>query len=99
MTETTCVIDPADALGTREPLITEGTESTERTERADAGELLEAAEGWQVLALATRGALLSGPELAAAELLPVDVALDLLFPDLDDASRHEALWALDQTGA
>jgi hypothetical protein len=95
MTETTWVIDPTDVLGTRESLATEGTESTER---ADAGELLEAAEGWQALALATRGALLSGPELAAAELLPVDIALDLLFPDLDDASRHEALWALDQTG-
>jgi hypothetical protein len=92
MTETTCVIDPADVLGTRESLVTEGTE------RADAGELLEAAEGWQALALATRGVLLTGPELAAAELLPVDIALDLLFPDLDDASRHEALWALDRTG-
>jgi hypothetical protein len=92
MTETTCVIDPTDVLGTRESLVTEGTE------RADADELLEAAEGWQALALATRGALLSGPELAAAELLPVDIALDLLFPDLDDASRHEALWALDRTG-
>jgi hypothetical protein len=92
MTETTCVIDPADVLGTRESLVTEGTE------RADAGQLLEAAEGWQALALATRGVLLTGPELAAAELLPVDIALDLLFPDLDDASRHEALWALDRTG-
>ena len=95
MTETTCVIDPADVLGSRESLVTEGTESPER---ADVGELLVAAEGWQALALATRGVLLTGPELAAAELLPVEVALDLLFPDLDDASRQEALWALDRTG-
>ena len=48
------------------------------------------------MALATRGAPLTGAELAAAELLPPDVALDLLFPDLDDAARHEALWALDR---
>jgi hypothetical protein len=98
MTETTCVIDPADVLDTREPLVAERTARTESGERADARGLLEAAEGWQALALATRGALLSDPELAAAELLPIDVALDLLFPDLDDASRHEALWALDRTG-
>ena len=52
-------------------------------------------DGWQALAVASLGRVLSGPELAAVEHLPVDVSLDLLFPDLDDAARHEALWALD----
>jgi hypothetical protein len=52
-------------------------------------------DGWQALAVASLGRELSGPELAAVEHLPVDVSLDLLFPDLDDAARHEALWALD----
>jgi hypothetical protein len=93
MTETTCVIDPADALHAREPLV---TERTEHPQPADAGELVEAAEGWQALALATRGARLTAPELAAAEMLPPDAALDLLFPGLDDAARAEALWALDR---
>jgi hypothetical protein len=90
MTDTTCVIDPIDTLDTRVPSV------AEQLEGADAEALLEAAEGWQALALASRGALLTGPELAAAEVLPVDIALDLLFPDLDDAARHEAMWALDR---
>jgi hypothetical protein len=51
-------------------------------------------EGWQALAAASLGRLLSDAELAAVEHLPVDIALDLLFPDLDDASRHEALSTL-----
>jgi hypothetical protein len=51
--------------------------------------------GWQALAAASLGRLLSDAELAAVEHLPVDIALDLLFPDLDDASRHEALSTLD----
>ena len=51
--------------------------------------------GWQALAAASLGRLLSETELAAVEHLPVDIALDLLFPDLDDASRHEALSTLD----
>jgi hypothetical protein len=54
-------------------------------------------EGWQALAAASLGRLLTGPELAAVERLPVDISLDLLFPHLGDAARHEALWALDDT--
>jgi hypothetical protein len=51
-------------------------------------------EGWQALAVASLGRLLSDAELAAVERLPVGIALDLLFPDLADAARHEAMWAL-----
>ncbi len=51
-------------------------------------------DGWQALATASLGRLLSDAELAAVEHLPVDIALDLLFPDLDDAARHEALSTL-----
>jgi hypothetical protein len=50
--------------------------------------------GWQALAAASLGRLLSDAELAAAQHLPVAIALDLLFPDLDDAARHEALSTL-----
>jgi hypothetical protein len=50
--------------------------------------------GWQALAAASLGRLLSDAELAAVENLPVDIALDLLFPDLDDAARHEAMSTL-----
>jgi hypothetical protein len=50
--------------------------------------------GWQALAAASLGRLLSDAELAAVEHLPVDIALDLLFPDLDDAARHEAMSTL-----
>lgn len=50
--------------------------------------------GWQALAAASLGRLLSETELAAVEHLPVDIALDLLFPHLDDPSRHEALSTL-----
>jgi len=89
MTETTCVIDPVEALDIRAPLVTERPNGAARDQLADA-------EGWQALALAERGAPLTGAELAAADLLPVVVALDLLFPHLDDAARHEALWALDR---
>ena len=51
-------------------------------------------EGWQALAAASFGRLLTDTELAAVERLPVEIALDLLFPELTDAARHEALWAL-----
>jgi hypothetical protein len=51
-------------------------------------------EGWQALAAATLGRLLTNTELAAVERLPTELALDLLFPDLPDAARHEALCAL-----
>jgi hypothetical protein len=53
-------------------------------------------EGWQALAVASLGRLLSDPELAAVERLPVAIGLDLLFPDLGDAARHEALSTLDE---
>jgi hypothetical protein len=52
-------------------------------------------EGWQALASASLGRLLTDTELAAVERLPTELALDLLFPDLPDAARHEVLWALD----
>jgi hypothetical protein len=51
-------------------------------------------DGWQALAAASLGRLLSDVELAAVEHLPVDIALDLLFPGLDDPARHEALSTL-----
>jgi hypothetical protein len=50
--------------------------------------------GWQALAAASLGRLLSDAELAAVEHLPVDIALDLLFPELDDPARHEAMSTL-----
>jgi len=50
--------------------------------------------GWQALAAASLGRLLSDAELTAVEHLPVDIALDLLFPDLDDAARQEAMSTL-----
>jgi hypothetical protein len=55
---------------------------------------LDELEGWQALAVASLGRLLTDAELAAVERLPTELALDLLFPDLPDAARHEALWAL-----
>jgi hypothetical protein len=51
-------------------------------------------EGWQALASVSLGRLLSDTELAAVERLPTELALDLLFPDLPDPARQEALWAL-----
>jgi hypothetical protein len=51
-------------------------------------------DGWQALAAASLGRLLSDVELAAVEHLPADIALDLLFPGLDDPARHEALSTL-----
>lgn len=51
-------------------------------------------EGWQALAAASLGRLLGDAELAAVEHLPVDIALDLLFPDLSDPARHEAMSTL-----
>lgn len=50
-------------------------------------------EGWQALAAASLGRLLTDTELAAVEHLPTELALDLLFPGLGDAARHEALSA------
>lgn len=52
------------------------------------------AEGWQALAHATLGRPLNRAELAAVESLAPAHALDLLFPDLPDPARQEALWAL-----
>ena len=96
MTETTCLINSAGVCDSAIAL----EQTPERlpaapTGDAPTGERVETAEGWQALALAVHGAPLTGTELAAAELLPTEVALDLLFPDLDDAARHEAIWALD----
>jgi hypothetical protein len=51
-------------------------------------------EGWQALAHATLGRPLNRAELAAVESLAPAHALDLLFPDLPDPARQEALWAL-----
>jgi hypothetical protein len=52
-------------------------------------------DGWQALAVASLGRLLTRTELAALAHLPVGIGLDLLFPDLGDAARHEALCMLD----
>jgi hypothetical protein len=86
MTETTCRPDPAPIA----PPPAATPPATDERARS-----IEAVEGWQALALAVLDRELTGPELAAAERLPADIALDLLFPDLDDVARHEALWALD----
>ena len=51
----------------------------------------EVLDGWQLLAMAELGRRLTAAELAACEQLPVDLALDLLFPGLGDAARHEAM--------
>jgi hypothetical protein len=51
----------------------------------------EVLDGWQLLAMAELGRRLTAAELAACEQLPVDLALDLLFPGLRDAARHEAM--------
>ena len=86
MTETTCRPDPAPIA----PPAAATPPATDEPARS-----IEAVEGWQALALAVLDRELTGPELAAAERLPADIALDLLFPDLGDAARHEALWALE----
>jgi hypothetical protein len=94
MSEATCVTPtPSPATGVTDPGGPSEVPDAVRTED------LGAAEGWQALALAVLDRELTGPEVAAAERLPVDVALDLFFPDLDDAARHEALWALDRPPA
>jgi hypothetical protein len=51
----------------------------------------EVLDGWQLLATAELGRRLTAAELAACEQLSVDLALDLLFPGLGDAARHEAM--------
>ena len=63
-------------------------------DRGGAGSEADDHEGWQALAMAERGRPLNAAELAAVRHLPADIALDLLFPDLSDPARHEALWAL-----
>ena len=95
--ETTCVTEPTATSRTAGPTGAPANEATRPV--ADRAPALEAAEGWQALALAVHDRELTGPEMAAVERLPADVALDLLFPDLDDAQRHEALWALDRPPA
>lgn len=108
MTETSCLSAPTtttDPAATRaaavEPGATSATSATGTTGTAEIERTraLEASEGWQALALAVLDRELTEPELAATERLPVETALDLLFPDLDDAARHEALWALDRPPA
>lgn len=54
----------------------------------------DAAEGWDALALAELGRPLTATEHALTRSLPVEDALDRLFPRQSDAARHEALWAL-----
>lgn len=51
-------------------------------------------DGWQVLAAASLGRLLTDAEMDEVRRMPAKQALDLLFPHLTDAARHEALWAL-----
>jgi hypothetical protein len=55
---------------------------------------IDAHEGWQALAAASLGRLLTDIELAAVEHLPTELALELLFPALGDSARHEALSTL-----
>jgi hypothetical protein len=55
---------------------------------------LDLHEGWQALALASLGRVLTATELAVVARVPAELALDLWFSDLDDAARHEALSAL-----
>ncbi|HEX6418506.1 MAG TPA: hypothetical protein VFZ77_08410 [Acidimicrobiales bacterium] len=55
---------------------------------------VHAAAGWQALALAELGRPLTEAEAAATARLAPEHVLDLLFPALSDAARHEALWAL-----
>ncbi len=52
------------------------------------------AEGWQALALAELGRPLTEAEVAATERLAAEHVVDLLFPGLSDAARHEVLSAL-----
>jgi hypothetical protein len=82
MTTATCTTDTLPA-----------TASTEPTGVSAEAEV-EEAEGWQALAHALLGRPLTRAELAAVETLAPAHALDLLFPDLLDAARQEALWAL-----
>lgn len=71
-----------------------GPDAASAPVRVDADQLLDEYNGWQALAVASLGRLLTDTELAAAEHLPVGIAVDLFFPHLDDASRHEALSTL-----
>jgi hypothetical protein len=55
---------------------------------------VDEAGGWQALALAELRRPLTPAESVLTRTLPVEDALDRLFPRLSDAARHEALWAL-----
>ena len=55
---------------------------------------IDDADGWDALALAELRRPLTDAEHALARTLPVEEALDRLFPALSDEARHEALWAL-----
>jgi hypothetical protein len=61
---------------------------------ADAHPDTDAADGWDSLALAELRRPLTPAEHALNRSLPVEEVLDRLFPELSDAARHEALWAL-----
>ena len=52
------------------------------------------AEGWQALALAELGRPLTEAEVAATQRLAAEHVVDLLFPGLSDAARHEVLSTL-----
>jgi hypothetical protein len=84
-----------DTAPSRAPAGTSASTSTSAPAPASALEPdLYDHDGWQALAAASLGRLLTDTELAAVQHLPTELALDLLFPDLPDAARHEALWAL-----
>jgi hypothetical protein len=70
------------------------TTATARRALPTTCDVIEDHEGWQALAAASLGRLLTDTELAAAEHLPAELALDLLFPGLSDPARHEALSTL-----
>ena len=90
-TNASCTTRP-DAHGVTTRPDEDGAETT--VPAPDPVAALAAEEGWQALALAALGRSLGEAELAAVHHLPVAIALDLLFPDLDAAARHEAMWAL-----
>jgi hypothetical protein len=74
--------------------VTIGATSSRRAPADEAAAPSPGAEGWQLLAEAELGRTLTEAELSTAERLSAPEALDLLFPNLSDAARHEALWAL-----
>ncbi len=79
-TDTICIAAPAEEIGPNAS--------------ADRHEHHELHDGWQALAVASLGRVLTAAEMAVVVRVPADLVLDVWFPDLDDAARHEALSVL-----